>query len=278
MHTYDYHFDEIRMSDYYLRLVNSRFEALMPSDTHGVDVRSNFLLLYVSKGKGTLSINNTIFTIHEHQSFLIAPHVFYEHKADDNDPWTLYWVEFALINSDTLLREINYRPDYPIFDNISGLEDKIVSIYNEMKKVNCNYLLLDSYLYLILASLADNGKELDNTLMPSDNLQKAINYINKHIHENIKVQTVAKEGCAIDTSQLYRIFTQKLGISPHRYIQECKIKKACELIRLTDMSFHDIANFIGCEYDSQFYGLFRKITGTTPSDYRLTTQCSQYEK
>ena len=52
------------------------------------------------------------------------------------------------------------------------------------------------------------------------------------------------------------------------YIQEIRIKKACELLTSTDFSIKKISNMIGYENTSFFYHLFEKITGVKPKDYR----------
>lgn len=267
MHTYDFHFNENRMSGYYLKITNAGFESLAINDSHGTDMRKYYLMLYVSKGKGTLYINDSTFRLEQHAVFLIPPDTSYEHRADEKDPWILYWVGFQCKDPSTILRELKYTPKQPFFYCNDRIEDIIVQIYYEMRRIDCNYLLLDSYLLLIFSKIIQSRKS-GGFLIQGDNLQKACTYINSHIHEKLKVGIVAKESCGINVSQLYRIFMNKLGMSPHKYIQLAKIEKACELIRYTDMSFHDIAQFMGYEYDSQFFQVFKQQMLVTPSEYR----------
>ncbi len=64
------------------------------------------------------------------------------------------------------------------------------------------------------------------------------------------------------------LFQKYRGKSLREYIQEIRIKKACELLESTDFSVKKIANMVGYENTNFFYNLFEKITGTKPKQYR----------
>ena len=267
MHTYDYYFRENKMDGFFIQLVNAGFEALSVNDSHGTDIRGNYLLLYISRGKGTLNMLGNTYSLGAHTAFLIPPDTEYVHTADTHEPWVLYWTGFRLNDASALTRYINYRPQHPILHSMIPLEDPITHIYNEMQKKDCNFLMLESLLLYIFAQLAPRRRSTGN-IQPLSNIQKAQIYIDSHIHEKLKVADIAKESCAINVSQLYRTFMKETGISPLKYIHTQKINRACELIEKTDMSYHDIAKFMGFDYDAEFYHIFSRIKGITPAEYR----------
>ena len=47
-----------------------------------------------------------------------------------------------------------------------------------------------------------------------------------------------------------------------------RIDNAKRLLTETDLKKNDIASSVGIENRSTFIGVFKKIVGTTPSDYR----------
>lgn len=56
--------------------------------------------------------------------------------------------------------------------------------------------------------------------------------------------------------------------SLREYIQDIRIKKACELLKSTDLSVKEIAHEAGYENTNFFYQLFERSTGMKPVEYR----------
>ena len=70
-----------------------------------------------------------------------------------------------------------------------------------------------------------------------------MDYIYSHIKERITVAMLA-EYTGLSESYLSRVFKQNLGISISDYIREKKIEKATHLLRYSDKSIIDIANYL----------------------------------
>ena len=94
-----------------------------------------------------------------------------------------------------------------------------------------------------------------------------VQYIKNNIRLPIQVQDIADDQ-NLSTSQVYRIFKNNCGLSPHQYIDKAKIEKACEFIRDTNLSYQEISFLVGYEYISHFFKVFKKVTGCTPSTYK----------
>ncbi|MBD2865565.1 MULTISPECIES: AraC family transcriptional regulator [Paenibacillus] len=65
-----------------------------------------------------------------------------------------------------------------------------------------------------------------------------------------------------------RRFRSCFGVTPSRYVTECRIEKAKRLLCQSDYTIDHIAQL--CGYDNGFYfsRIFTKETGTNPSEYR----------
>ena len=56
------------------------------------------------------------------------------------------------------------------------------------------------------------------------------------------------------------------------YLNEIRVANACRFLVETDKSMSDIAYDCGYKTSSNFNRLFKKVTGTTPKEYRKTAQ------
>ena len=80
--------------------------------------------------------------------------------------------------------------------------------------------------------------------------------------------TMLAEYTGLSESYLSRVFKQNLGISISDYIREKKIEKATHLLRYSDKSIIDIANYLSFSSQSHFIQTFENFTGMTPKKYR----------
>lgn len=98
-------------------------------------------------------------------------------------------------------------------------------------------------------------------------IEKAKNYISKHIYEKIRLDDIAKD-VGLNPSYLSGIFTQETGMPLSRYILERKIELSCNLLRYSDSSISGIAEYMQITPQNYFTKVFKEITGTTPAKYR----------
>jgi AraC family transcriptional regulator len=103
--------------------------------------------------------------------------------------------------------------------------------------------------------------------MPKQKMQQAIAYIHDHLAEDLTISAIADE---LEMSQYYfsRLFKQSIGVSPYRYVMEQRIEAAKHLLKKTSLPISMIADRVGFANQNQLTIQFRKLTGTTPSNYR----------
>jgi len=65
-----------------------------------------------------------------------------------------------------------------------------------------------------------------------------------------------------------RRFVKATGLKPSQYLQQLRIRKACELIEQNSGSFEKVAAAVGYEDVSAFRKTFFKITGQTPKEFK----------
>ncbi len=65
-----------------------------------------------------------------------------------------------------------------------------------------------------------------------------------------------------------RFFKKAIGRSPIEYVNEYRIKQAIRLLEETDLPITDVCLECGYNNLGNFLREFRKVTGTTPLQYR----------
>ncbi|MDE7183969.1 MAG: AraC family transcriptional regulator [Lachnospiraceae bacterium] len=108
---------------------------------------------------------------------------------------------------------------------------------------------------------------LQKNAIISKPIVQCIDYIYSHINGRITINELA-DYTALSPSYLSRLFKQNLGISISDYIREKKIEKAENLLKYSDYSLIDIANYLAFSSQSHFIQTFEKYIGLTPKKYR----------
>ena len=127
--------------------------------------------------------------------------------------------------------------------------------------------LLLSFVYHILGTLSSQYQTNTDVFLAHNHFHSCVQYIKNNIRLPIQVQDLAVDQ-HLSSSQIYRIFKENSGLSPHQYIEKTKIEKACEFIRETNLSYQEISFLLGYEYISHFFKVFKRVTGYTPSTYK----------
>ncbi len=70
------------------------------------------------------------------------------------------------------------------------------------------------------------------------------------------------------STQLGVLFQRATGLSPCQWISQERIHRACQLLAHSEETVLQVGAEVGFGTRSQFYRVFRKVTGTTPERYR----------
>lgn len=65
-----------------------------------------------------------------------------------------------------------------------------------------------------------------------------------------------------------RLFAKAHGLSPSAFLMKEKVRKACRELILRDAPFEHIAKACGYESATTFWGVFKRMTGRTPAEFR----------
>lgn len=92
-------------------------------------------------------------------------------------------------------------------------------------------------------------------------------YVKENLEKDLSLVRLA-ELHHFNPSYLSRFFKQEMGINVSEFIDDCRIRKAKELLQNTNLMVREVALQVGYEVAHSFTRLFKKITGMTPQEYR----------
>lgn len=103
----------------------------------------------------------------------------------------------------------------------------------------------------------------------ADTIQQIKQYIIKHSHEDISLDTLAKK---VGLSPIYisKMFKEKLGINYIDFLTECRIEKAKKLMSDPEKSIKEITFEVGYREPNYFSKVFKKMCSVSPKKYRQT--------
>lgn len=251
---------------------HSGFCSVLPNYSYGRDVRDYYLIHYVTNGRGTYSAGGQTYNLSTHDGFLILPGETIVHTADATDPWNLCWVAFFGRKVAAVLEEANLGKENLLFhyDQDDYLENCIKNIYDESRG-NRNLASITGQFWLLMGRLIENNHKASTKhqgeSVSFSHFEDALNYLNRHIYVRVTVEELSSY-LRLDPSQIYRIFKQRTGLSPQRYITNLRMDKACELLLKTDLPVKDISEWFNFEYQSHFTKQFKNALGVSPTEYR----------
>ena len=100
---------------------------------------------------------------------------------------------------------------------------------------------------------------------------KARNFIDAHSSEELSLGKVAR---ATNTSPNYfsEKFKEATGLNFVTYVARARFEKAAALLRGGELRISEIAFAVGFQSLSQFNRVFKKLSGKSPTEYRMQTR------
>ena len=263
-------YTSIRKSTSDLTFYSAGYEKCEPGYSYGPRYRSYQLIHFVLKGKGELHINEHTFQLKEGDAFIIPSDKISYYKASEEDPWCYVWISFLGIDSENYIYQLMTALDdiYIVHNvNIEKYKELIFEILAFQGKDISRYFYANSLLYQIMALLFEEVPYEENQRKQNSIADEVKFYLDVNYAEKLVLKDVAKE-FGVHPNYMTRIFHEKFGISPKKYLMDLKLKKACHLLTTTSLSIGVIAGSLGFDDQLAFSRIFRKEFGEAPSRYR----------
>ncbi len=100
-----------------------------------------------------------------------------------------------------------------------------------------------------------------------EKLKEIMRYVQEHLTEPMRVEDLA--GAAhVSKRVCFRLFQEKLHVSPVEYIRSLRFQEACRLLAATKEPITQVGYACGLGSASYFGQVFRQRFGCTPAEYR----------
>lgn len=228
---------------------------------------NSFLLLYVKKGEGCLTVDNKKYPFYKEDVVLVdcyKPHIYRTTKDSE-----ILWFHFDGATSREHVEMIfaNSGPICSVRDLISFEKDlnRIILMISGNAPVNdalCSYYILKILTSLILCSTKSLKEENIHSVT-----EDIISYINNNISNNLSLEELSSRA-GLSPFYFTRLFKKETGYTPHEYIILSKVNIAKFYLKSSAYSIKEICFSSGFSSESNFCSTFRKICGMTPSEYR----------
>lgn len=158
---------------------------------------------------------------------------------------------------------------------ISGKTNELIAKKLEKLVLKKNFEIIVG-LFEILSILSESkdisyvNNEVYNPIndqIKSDKISDVFDHIKDNFNHDISLIEIAKIAHLTPTS-FCRMFKTKTKKSFVEYLNEIRVSNACKLLLETEMGISEIAYACGYKTASNFNQLFKKLTGTTPKEYR----------
>jgi two-component system response regulator YesN len=114
---------------------------------------------------------------------------------------------------------------------------------------------------------ATKGKGID-TALPKTRVMQAKDYINQNYHKpDVTLEKVSKE-INISANYLSKQFKHEVGQSFPEYLNNIRLRKACDLLKISNLTISEIAYKVGYNTQEYFNKVFKASLKCTPGEYR----------
>lgn len=246
-----------------IKIYHKGYETCDASHTFGPFVRDHYLLHIVMLGEGSFN-NGTHYNLSSGEGFLIRPNETTTYKADDNNPWTYYWVGFHCRDIENIMSSLNFPDVFKVSERTMEIIKSIVDIsYDE----RLNDYFNEGMIKQLLGSIQMDISASEVIKIKDKNMSIAKDYLEMNYALIQSLQEVADK-CQCHLEYLSRKFKNHYNISLKEYLIQTRLFHAKQLLRYSNASIDEISQAVG--YPDQFYfsKLFKKKNGLSPSQYR----------
>lgn len=225
-----------------------------------------YVLEYIMDGCGTVEVNGKTFYPSKGDVYLLPYGSTHHYYASKKTPFQKIWMNVSGELCEQLIRLYRLSGKY-FFENIDlyDLFQKFLNICADKNDDIKSQYNKCSLVFLEIIQRLSQHVEKETTI--NEYALQAKNFCDRTIYQKITIDDVAKH-IGLSISQLNRLFKQEYNSTVYAYILSNKINTAKALLSGTSMAVNEIAFLLSFTDEHYFTNIFKKKTGTTPTEWR----------
>lgn len=152
------------------------------------------------------------------------------------------------------------------------IRDILRRIYSEIRTPSfASDVVVSSLSQIILAELARYFRGIPKAdeirhggMLSKDDLLHIRNLVERALDQRLSIKQMA-DALGYSEGYFYAVFKRTTGLTPHKYIETIRMRKAIDLIAQDELSIKQIAYAVGFSSPSSFSVAFRRLAGVSPS-------------
>jgi AraC-like DNA-binding protein len=228
---------------------------------------------YSLAGKGLFWDERGVRPVPEGWAFLVEindPRTGYRAEPNTGQPWEFLAFEFTGLAATALVRDLLTR-----YGSIFALSLQSPILQRLLSYETENYAVVHPHamdgaemVIELLLTLAASARIQEEPDAARDLVKQAMQLIEEQGDTLFTVTDLAQR-VGVSRERLARVFRSRLNLSPHQLIQEQKIRRACFLLKDTQMPTKQIAAQLGYTDCTNFIRAFRQVMQMTPHEFYL---------
>lgn len=240
----------------------------------GNNVRKNYVIHYILKGKGVFSsANHEAVQLKAGDIFILPKGVPCFYQADGKEPWTYFWIglsglKIATMLSGSILSSKYYLRQVEDSNFCKSLNKLFEVVHNP--NVLTNDLLTESLIYQTFYYLDTEYpvKKKKQHIANSEQLKIA----SKYLHDNYDDHSCSIASLCnkldVSRSYLYNLFKNGFNTSPQKFLIKIRMEEAKNRLKDSPSSIRQIAEAVGYIDEFTFSKAFKKYSGFSPKIFR----------
>lgn len=230
-----------------------------------------YILIYCHDGQGEVFMRKKQYKMKADDFIIIPSGMPHSYTADENDPWSIYWIHFKGSVASRIASNIEKKDGPKCFIKF---KEKSISLFNEIYLQlekgysNDNLMCANMCLSHFFSTFLFNDKyDTSGKLSNKDAIDLAIDFLSTHTGDVISLEEIARE-VNLSPSHFSYLFKKKTGFSPMEYFNHLKVQMACQYLLFTNLRIKEVSQEVGIEDQYYFSRMFTRVMGISPNEYR----------
>lgn len=224
------------------------------------DYMQHDVLLFCRKTRGTILINNQVFTIHSSSSFFIPVNSVVELNITHDQNGELYIVFFDMYSP------LQFEPAKYLLQAHSGIFELLREFYLQNQLVATDLHLQNS---VLLAKLMLEFARQVGQGWQEKSIEIVKEYIDLHYTESIQIPLLAAK-LGVSEQYFMELFKKEYGSTVIDYVTKRRIEEAKRLLATGKFSVKEVGSVIGYNDEFYFSRRFKKMMKLSPSHFAKT--------